>query len=312
MNNSQPLFTIATITYNSSQWVRQTIESILASTFTDFELLISDDCSTDNTWEIVKEYSDIRIHSWRNNTNIGEYPNRNKVLAAANGKYILFVDGDDILYRQTLRNLSEYVFEFPEAASIWGVPSARLWFAFLPYLFTPSITIRLIYETNIPLAEIGFAETIFKIECLKKIGGFSEEYKIGDTWVKKRLAFEYPILFVPMGFMLWRQSSEQASKKINNIYGGFLENYRIDKSLLTINNWPIDSKYQNRIFKDVKSSFLKNLIRLTICKFNMKDFIKIFSLLSFSLTDLKLVFTKRERNYIPVEDISVPLIMDKR
>jgi glycosyltransferase involved in cell wall biosynthesis len=309
--NNKPLFTIATITYNASKWVKQAVDSILASSFIDFELIIADDCSTDDTWKIIESFKDKRIQSWRNETNIGEYPNRNKVLQSAKGNYILFVDGDDILYKQTLRNLSEYVFEYPEAASIWGVPSARFWFAVLPYMFYPSNTVRLIYETNINLAEIGFAETLFKTEYLKKIGGFSEEYKIGDTWVKKRLAFEYPILFVPMGFMLWRQSAAQASKKINSIYGGFLQNFQIDQKLLATNNWPIDDKLQQRIYKDVRSSFLKNLVRLTLFKFKLADFMKMFTSQKFSLSDVGLIFRKVHKNYLPISDISQPLVLEE-
>ena len=94
----QPLFTVATITYNSSRWVRQAIESVLASSYTDFEYIISDDCSTDDTWDIIQEYKDGRIKAWRNQTNIGEYPNRNIVLRQAKGKYFLFIDGDDLTY----------------------------------------------------------------------------------------------------------------------------------------------------------------------------------------------------------------------
>ena len=75
-----PLFTVATITYNSSKWVRDAIESILNSTFSDFELLISDDCSSDNTWEIIQTYQDPRITAWRNEQNLGEYANRNKFI----------------------------------------------------------------------------------------------------------------------------------------------------------------------------------------------------------------------------------------
>ena len=93
----QPLFTVAVITYNSGQWLQQTIDSILSSSYENFELIISDDCSSDNTWELVKQYKDPRITSIRNTINIGEYPNRNQVLNKAIGRYILFIDGDDIL-----------------------------------------------------------------------------------------------------------------------------------------------------------------------------------------------------------------------
>jgi glycosyltransferase involved in cell wall biosynthesis len=53
---NMPKVTIATITYNSEKFVAQAIESVLAQSFTDFEYLISDDCSTDTTWDITCKY----------------------------------------------------------------------------------------------------------------------------------------------------------------------------------------------------------------------------------------------------------------
>ena len=186
MITSQPLFTVATITYNSGKWVRQAIESVLASSFIDFEYIISDDCSTDDSWEIIQQYNDPRIKALKNEKNIGEYPNRNKVLNEAKGKYLLFVDGDDVLFKNTLRNLSEYTESFPDAEMIWGVQPSNIDFAIMPYLFNPKDLTRLIYGTSIPLAIIGFAETIFRIKELTSAGGFSERYSIGDVYIKKK------------------------------------------------------------------------------------------------------------------------------
>lgn len=312
MNTEQPLFSVATITFNSGRWVRQAIESILGSTFNDFELLISDDCSSDNTWEIINEYDDPRIIAWRNKSNIGEYSNRNKVLNKAKGKYFLFVDGDDILYKQTLRNLSEYVQQFPDAASVWGVPSAGFWFALLPYQFEPGISIRLIYETKIQIAEIGFAETLFKTECLREIGGFSTDFRIGDIWVKKVIATNYPIVFVPIGFMLWRLSEGQASNNLGGLRGGGYENFLIDRQLFSKRIKGLDVARQEELFTDIKSSFIKNMLRNSFRNFQFIECLKIFSELGFSFFDMKLIFRKRVLNYLPISDISQPLIFQDK
>lgn len=308
MSKVQPLFTVATVTYNSGKWVRQAIESVLASSFTDFELLISDDCSTDDTWDIIQQYCDPRVKAWRNEKNIGEYPNRNKVLAEAKGKYLLFVDGDDILYKQTLRNLSEYVQEFPEASAVWGVPSARFCFALLPYQFEPAITVRLIYETDITLAEIGFAETLFKTSCLKAIGGLATGFRIGDTWAKKMIASQYPVLFVPMGYMLWRVSAGQASNKVHNLRGGGFENFMIDKAIFSQPIQGLSEEKQHSLWLDVQSSFIKNLLRSSIREFNIRVFFQILREADIPITNLKLLFRKRQMNYLPVSDISEPLV----
>jgi glycosyltransferase involved in cell wall biosynthesis len=308
MSTAQPLFTVATITYNSGKWVQQAIESVLASSFTDFELLVSDDCSTDDTWDIIQQYSDPRIKAWRNEKNIGEYSNRNKVLKHAKGKYFLFVDGDDILYKTTLRNLSEYVQEFPDAASVWGVPSARFWFAFLPYQFEPEITTRLIYETTIPLAEIGFAETLFKTEILRAIGGFSTKYRIGDTLMKKKIGTCYPVLFVPMGFMLWRFSEGQASQKVNQIKGAGFENILIDKEIFSSVINRLDPEKKEALWLDIQSSFIKNLLINTLRKCKFRMFFLLMREAGLSFWTLKLIFRKRTLNYLPVKEISAPLV----
>ncbi|RYZ26855.1 MAG: glycosyltransferase family 2 protein, partial [Chitinophagaceae bacterium] len=123
MKSGRTLFTIVTVTYNSSKWVKNAIESVLASDYASFEYIIADDCSSDETWEIISTYSDSRIRKFRHEQNRGEYANRNFALHKATGDYLLFVDGDDELYKDALSKLATYVGQFPDAGSIWGVPS---------------------------------------------------------------------------------------------------------------------------------------------------------------------------------------------
>jgi glycosyltransferase involved in cell wall biosynthesis len=301
---SAPLFTIATITYNSEKWVRQAIESVLASSYADFEFLIADDCSTDNTWDAIQEYNDPRIRSWRNEQNIGEYPNRNKVLSEASGKYLYFVDGDDILYKHTLRNLSEYIDAFPNAIMIWGVPSANIDFAVLPYQFDPEITMRLIYETTIPLATVGFSETVFRINDLRRIGYLPTSYAIGDTYIKKRLALEGPVLMVPMGFAFWRRSDSQASLKASRNFKGFIESFLIDLKIIE------QSRLQNKekLLLLVKGSFIRRMIKHTILKGRFHLFFLLFKVSGLTLFDFRFVLKRYGSVFSPASVISQPLI----
>jgi glycosyltransferase involved in cell wall biosynthesis len=86
-------------TYNYGNYISETIESILAQNFTDFELLIIDDCSNDQTAHIVESYAkqDPRITFLVNEVNLGMVENWNLCLAKAKGEYIKFVFGDDLL-----------------------------------------------------------------------------------------------------------------------------------------------------------------------------------------------------------------------
>src|SRR6185369_13911842 len=86
-------------TYNYGNYIAETIESVLAQNYSDFELLIIDDGSTDRTAEIVDSYArqDPRIRLIVNEVNLGMVENWNSCLEQAKGEYIKFVFGDDLL-----------------------------------------------------------------------------------------------------------------------------------------------------------------------------------------------------------------------
>jgi glycosyltransferase involved in cell wall biosynthesis len=96
---SHPRVSVCIPTYNYAHYLPQTIKSILCQSYFDLELLIVDDCSTDNTKEIVAEFArnDPRICFHVNQCNIGMVQNWNRCLADARGDYIKFVFGDDLL-----------------------------------------------------------------------------------------------------------------------------------------------------------------------------------------------------------------------
>ena len=90
--------------YNSETYIRESIDSVLAQSFTDFELIVVDDGSTDTTAEIVESYTDPRIRLIRQ-ANQGVSVARNRGLEAANGQYITFLDSDDLYYPDCLKTL---------------------------------------------------------------------------------------------------------------------------------------------------------------------------------------------------------------
>ncbi len=94
-----PKVSVCIPTYNYARFLPEAIESILQQDFTDFELLIIDDCSKDNTAEVVQEYAakDARIRFSVNSPNVGMVNNWNLCLREARGEFIKFVFGDDLL-----------------------------------------------------------------------------------------------------------------------------------------------------------------------------------------------------------------------
>lgn len=91
------LVSIIMPSYNTASYIEESIKSILNQTYKEWELLIVDDCSTDNTEEIIKPYlHDKRIRFFKNENNSGAAISRNKALREARGKWIAFLDSDDL------------------------------------------------------------------------------------------------------------------------------------------------------------------------------------------------------------------------
>ena len=82
--------------YNCERFIKESIDSVIAQTYSNWELLIVDDCSTDDTEAIVATYNDPRIHYQRNTHNSGAAETRNNALRVAKGRYIAFLDSDDL------------------------------------------------------------------------------------------------------------------------------------------------------------------------------------------------------------------------
>lgn len=97
--NIKPLISICMVTYNHSNWIANAIEGVLLQiTSFPFELVVSDDCSTDNTTEIIKQYINSRpgiIRLLHNSSNLGLAKNFSQTLNKCSGKYIAICEGDD-------------------------------------------------------------------------------------------------------------------------------------------------------------------------------------------------------------------------
>ena len=101
----EPLVSIITPLYNSEKFIAETIESVLTQTYTNWEMLIVNDCSKDNGASIVEKYSkkDKRIKLFNNEKNMGVSFTRNRAIDLSNGKYIAFLDSDDLWYKEKLK-----------------------------------------------------------------------------------------------------------------------------------------------------------------------------------------------------------------
>ena len=104
------LVSIIMPSYNTGQYIEETIQSVLKQTYTNWELIIVDDCSTDNTDEVVKPFlSNEKIRYIKNEKNSGAAISRNRALRESKGKWIAFLDSDDLWEQQKLEKQIEFM-----------------------------------------------------------------------------------------------------------------------------------------------------------------------------------------------------------
>jgi glycosyltransferase involved in cell wall biosynthesis len=116
-----PAISITVPVYNASAFISETVQSVLNQTFTDFELILVDDCSTDDTVAKIQAFNDPRVRLICNPQNTGLIAkNRNNALAAAQGDYIGFFDADDVMEPHCLETLITYLRAHPDCTAVFG------------------------------------------------------------------------------------------------------------------------------------------------------------------------------------------------
>jgi glycosyltransferase involved in cell wall biosynthesis len=111
-----PTVTVVVPTYNRAGLIEQAIDSVLQQTYTDFEIIVVDDGSTDDTEAVVRRYGDRVRYVWTPNGGSGHA--RNVGMRHARGRYFTFLDSDDLLYPYALELQSGLLERFPEVAMV--------------------------------------------------------------------------------------------------------------------------------------------------------------------------------------------------
>lgn len=110
-----PFFTVIIPLYNKENYVENTLKSILNQTFTDYEVLVVNDCSTDESVEIIKPYLSESIKLLEHSANKGLSASRNTGIKKAEANYITFLDADDLWKPTFLETIYQLIKDFPEA-----------------------------------------------------------------------------------------------------------------------------------------------------------------------------------------------------
>jgi glycosyltransferase involved in cell wall biosynthesis len=181
-----PAISVIMAVYNGQQYIKEAINSVLNQQFHDFEFIIIDDGSTDNSLKIIQEYQkqDSRIVVIQNETNIGLPASLNKGLDLAKGLYIARMDGDDINDLSRLKKQVEFLEENPDIDILGcelniinqdGTETGQKW----SYLTAPSeIAISCFFESPVPHASIMIRSKIFNENKVR----YNEKYRVAQDY----------------------------------------------------------------------------------------------------------------------------------
>jgi glycosyltransferase involved in cell wall biosynthesis len=196
-------------TYNREKYLEQAVESVLASTYENFELIIVDDQSKDRSLAIAREYAekDSRVKVVLNEKNLGDYPNRNKAASLAKGKYLKYVDADDLIYPTGLEVLVSGMERFPEAGFGLGSLSQDK-FRIFPFVLTPEEAYRRHYFQE-QLFHKAPLSAIIRKDAFDAVKGFTGRRYLGDFEMWHILAARYPVVLMPHGIVWYREHEEQ-------------------------------------------------------------------------------------------------------
>jgi glycosyltransferase involved in cell wall biosynthesis len=270
----EPLISVLMPSYNSGKYISFAIESILNSSYKNFELIITDDNSNDNTFNIAKEYAikDDRIKLFRNERNFGDYGNRNKAASHATGKYLKYVDHDDFIYPNGLEIIVNQMEKHP-IASVGFFSLAQNKNQPFPILLTP----KEVYNYNFFGPGLFFKAPLSSIilrSSFEEIGGFKELRYSGDFELWHRMAQRFNFLLIQDHIVWYREHGGQEStnmKMKDELNYNIIEMYYISHE-----NAPLTGSEKNKIRKIRIKSSLKQLI-ISIVKLNFNSFLLAFN-----------------------------------
>lgn len=268
---NKPLVSVLMTAYNREKYIAEAIESVIASTYQNWELIIVDDRSKDKTVDIAKSYEkkDERIKVYINKKNLGDYPNRNKAASYAKGKYLKYVDADDLIYHHTIEYMVNKFEKFPTAG--WATFSVKQEIERPhPFLLTPQEQYFGHYLKNLGYFDRSPLSVMIKRDVFEKMNGFINTRMIGDFEMWNRLGQKYDLLVLPHshGFVWYRIHEAQETSITNNKYSNKYREVAI-KSLKD-SNCPLKEVDRNKALVNMKKRRIK-LIIINILKLKFSN-----------------------------------------
>jgi hypothetical protein len=205
-----PRVSIIMAVYNGSRYLREAMDSVFAQDYRDYEFVIVDDCSTDDTPSIIASYGDPRVVYMRNERNAGQTPSLNVALRAARGEYVARIDADDAYQPGKLRHQVAYLDSHPETA-VCGTAAVKFDADGHEFgLFTPPVRSEDVEFSIYHRVPVCHVSVIMRREVVLSCGGYDEAYRYAADYAlwSTLLKRGHKIANIPVPLMKYREFEE--------------------------------------------------------------------------------------------------------
>jgi glycosyltransferase involved in cell wall biosynthesis len=247
---NNPLVSVLMTAYNREKFIADAINSVLRSSYTNFELIIVDDHSTDLTYKIALDFqkNDSRIKLYKNDINLGQFKNRNRAIELAQGELIKFLDSDDELTEIGLEIMVKSISSFPNAGI--AVPVKESFKNNLPHELISHDSVHLHYQGENHLC-YGPTAILFTKKALEQVGGFEEEYGIlTDTLLNIKIASVFSTVLIEKDLFFWRRHDGQITEEQEDNVRMIKERYDIMKATMEYEKLPLTGKEIDNILNN--------------------------------------------------------------
>lgn len=237
-----PTVSVIIPSYNHGRFIRQCIQSVLDQTFQDFEIIITDDGSSDRSIEIIEEFVDPRIKLFKHLVNKGASVASNNCIINSTGKYIAMLSSDDIWYPEKLEIQVNYLEAHPEISIVFGKVdwidvSGNLLVAGFPYKDIFNVKNRTRFEWLRHFFKVGNCLchpcSLIRRDHYLEVGLLDPSFANlpdFDLWVRFCLKYDIHILDQPLVY--FRRINEQENASGDNITGRIRNRFEY-KQILT-------------------------------------------------------------------------------
>jgi glycosyltransferase involved in cell wall biosynthesis len=246
--------------FNREKLIQESIESVLSQSYTDFELIIVDDCSSDLTWKIVKDYekNDSRIKAYRNTNNVGDYPNRNIAASYATRKYIKYLDSDDVLHQEALAHMLNIMEQHPDCPlGLVGV-GCHLG-RFENMILQPEDTFRQIYFKG-TIIGCGPSYSILRKTDFWKFGGFTLSRHLSDLQLWLKILSTNPVCLFDESLVYWRKHEQQEFSIGEKSNYHLFNSYHIYINALLTSDCPLVIEEREMAVRNIKNRYSRNIL----------------------------------------------------